>query len=182
MDKTVIGKNVISAALFFALAAGAGAQELPTTAPKGWECKRCPEPEEQLDGYVEAGAGHVSDDSDFYGSWTGLDNQGAYAVGDARLHYRSKEGAFADAYGDRLGIESRALGAAGGKEGSYRVYVDYDEVPYSTTEKALTPYRAIGADAECLGCEDLEQGRCWVCHAYGMGDLNRIALPAPPNP
>jgi MtrB/PioB family decaheme-associated outer membrane protein len=146
MDKTVIGKNVIFPALFFALATGADAQELPTTAPEGWECKLCPEPEKQLDGYAEAGAGYVSDDSEFYGSWSGLDNQGAYAVGAARLQYRGKEGAFADAYGDRLGIESRSLGAAGGKEGSYRLYLDYDEVPYSTNQKALTPYHGLGSD------------------------------------
>lgn len=48
--------------------------------------------------------------------------------------------------------------------------------------QALRPYRSLGADPECLGCAHLEQGRCHVCLAYGMGQLNRIALPPLPSP
>jgi sulfatase maturation enzyme AslB (radical SAM superfamily) len=62
----------------------------------------------------------------------------------------------------------------------YTRFKDYAEA-CRWFRKALGPYRAIGADSECPGCEHLEQGRCWVCLAHGMGDLNRIALPAPPN-
>jgi MtrB/PioB family decaheme-associated outer membrane protein len=145
MDKIAFDKIVIGPAVLLGLAAGANAQDLHT-APEGWKCKRCPEPEQQLDGYVEAGAGYVSDDSKFYGSWNGLDDDGAYVVGGAQARYRGEEGGFGDAYGDRLGLNSRSMGAEGGKQGSYRLYIDYDELPHSTTEGARTPYRGVGGD------------------------------------
>jgi MtrB/PioB family decaheme-associated outer membrane protein len=146
MDRTLLNKIVGAPTLLVLMTASAGAQELPDRAPEGWECKRCPEPETQLEGYAEAGAGDVSDDSNFYGRWNGLNDEGAYAVGEAEVRYRNEDGLFVDAYGDRLGLDSRSLGAAGGKQGSYRLFIDYDELPHFTSEGARTPYLGVDSD------------------------------------
>jgi hypothetical protein len=46
--------------------------------------------------------------------------------------------------------------------------------------RLLMPYRQIGSTADCLLCEDRLLHQCSACHAYGMHEFNRLALPPLP--
>lgn len=103
---------------------------------------------------VELGIGYNSDAAFKYGEYTGLVQEGAFAIG--RLRYRLQDPANGDRArylqldGVNLGLVSRSMALKYGDQGRYRVDIGYDQLPRFQTEDALSPYRGIGTDRLAL--------------------------------
>ena len=76
--------------------------------PSGWQCQWCPQPEAQS-GSVTAGIGYVSDRSYKFGEYRGLEDEGAYAIGEADARFRDDEGREVSVTADRLGLATRSV-------------------------------------------------------------------------
>uniref|UniRef100_Q47G79 MtrB/PioB family decaheme-associated outer membrane protein n=1 Tax=Dechloromonas aromatica (strain RCB) TaxID=159087 RepID=Q47G79_DECAR len=97
--------------------------------------------------FVEIGAMNVSSNSNKFGEYNGLDQSGAYAIG----NFGVKGGSAYDAYdggegtmrweanGANLGTTSRSLDASVGNQGSWSFGVMYDEMRHYTSEPFITP-------------------------------------------
>jgi len=106
-----------------------------------WECKWCPyEDTAKSSGDVVAGAGYVSNDSYKFGDYTGLNEKGAYFVGDLNYGYRGNNGSYSDVEAYDLGLDSRSILASGGKQGMFDAEVGYSELPKLNLDTARTPY------------------------------------------
>jgi len=108
-----------------------------------WKCSSCPYPKGTT-GSVDAGVGYVSDKSQKFGDFTGLDNKGAYLDLGGNVSRRGDDGYFADLWGRDLGIDSRQLYGESGREGRYTLRVGYAEIPRNFTEGAQTPFVGSG--------------------------------------
>jgi len=124
-----------------ALGAAMGASAQADTSQ--WKCTSCPYPKGTT-GSVDAGAGHVSDSSQKFGDYTGLDNKGGFLVLDGAVSRRGDDGYYADLWGADLGLDSRRLYGQAGREGLYSLNVGYAEIPRHLTEGARTPFFGNG--------------------------------------
>ena len=110
-----------------------------------WTCKYCPF-EEGFSANVELGAGYVSDDSFKFGEYTGLNEQGGFAVGNADARYRNRDGRWLD-LSARIWDWIRArCSIAGGKQGSYKLFLNYKELAHYITDTAVSPFIGIGTE------------------------------------
>jgi len=114
-----------------------------------WKCKYC-EFEEGWSSEITLGLGYVSDDSYKFGEYNGLYEQGTYLIGDARLGYRNENANYLDITISELGLDSRSLSIEGGRQGSYSIFLRYDELPHFISDSASTPYLGNGGDALTL--------------------------------
>jgi MtrB/PioB family decaheme-associated outer membrane protein len=110
-----------------------------------WECKFCAF-EAGHSGYVDAGAGYLSDDSFKFGEYTGLTDEGAYLIGDAQYRYRGKNAHYLDLDAQNLGLDSRWMQVEGGRQGKYELFLDYYELPHFISDSAVTPFAGSGND------------------------------------
>lgn len=109
-----------------------------------WKCESCPFEEPATSGAVEAGAGYVSDDSQKFGNYTGLEDQGGFLMLGGELHYRGEDGTYASLEGADLGLDVRSVEAEGGRDGLFGVRVGYDEIPHWLSDGAATPFLGVG--------------------------------------
>ena len=141
-------KSIIVAAAFLPFLASALAQTQVPDVEKitqEWKCKFCPfEGEQGFHGEVEAGAGYVSDDSFKFGEYTGLTEKGGYFVGNAYLRYRGEEAKYWNIEADNIGLESRYLNVEGGKQGKYKLSLEYNEIPHFIDDTSQTPFLGVG--------------------------------------
>lgn len=102
---------------------------------------------------LEFGLGYLSDDAVRYGRRRGYDQQGGYGV--LRLEYLRRgphDGASADyvrVRADDLGLRSREAQVVFGRQGDYRVRVDYDRLP-TRRGTVKTPFAGVGGDTLTL--------------------------------
>jgi MtrB/PioB family decaheme-associated outer membrane protein len=109
-----------------------------------WECEYCEYPEGYT-GELELGVGAVSDDAFKFGEYNGLNEEGAYLIGNARVIYRGQEDArYYDLNAHDLGLDTRSLSLEGGRQGHYDVFLNYDELPHFISGSAQTPFRGMG--------------------------------------
>jgi len=120
--------------------AGAASAQVDTSQ---WKCSSCPYPKGTT-GSVDAGALYVSDKSQKFGDFTGLDNKGAYLDLGGSVSRRGDDGYFADLWGRDLGLDSRQLYGESGREGRYTLRVGYAEMVRNLTEGAATPFLGNG--------------------------------------
>ncbi|MDH3900340.1 MAG: MtrB/PioB family decaheme-associated outer membrane protein, partial [Gammaproteobacteria bacterium] len=118
----------------------------PAVDTSKWRCKYC-EFEEGVSGELEFGAGHVSDDSFKFGEYTGLHNEGGFFVGNADIRYRGEDAAYMDLSVTDVGLESRSLDIEGSRQGKYKLFLQYDEIPHYISDSAKTPFRNTGSDS-----------------------------------
>jgi MtrB/PioB family decaheme-associated outer membrane protein len=118
----------------------------PAVDTSKWRCKYC-EFEEGVSGELEFGAGHVSDDSFKFGEYTGLHNKGGFFVGNADIRYRGEDAAYMDLSVTDAGLESRSLDIEGGKQGKYKLFLQYNEIPHYISDSAKTPFRGTGGNS-----------------------------------
>ena len=130
-----------------ALGAATGASAQVDTSQ--WKCTSCPYPKGTT-GSVDAGVGHVSDSSQKFGDYTGLDKKGAFLVLDGNVSRRGDDGYYADLWGADLGLDSRRLFGQAGREGLYSLNVGYAEIPRHLTEGARTPFLGSGGSVLTL--------------------------------
>src|SRR5574340_1295474 len=72
-------------------ALSAGAAEVDTSA---WKCESCPFEKDGTSGSVEAGVRGVSDASQRFGNYTGLNEQGASIAAAGNVPYRGAAGSY----------------------------------------------------------------------------------------
>jgi MtrB/PioB family decaheme-associated outer membrane protein len=120
-----------------------GPAQAATADTSEWKCQTCPYPK-GTGGTVEAGVGHVSDDSRKFGDYTGLEKKGAFAVLGGDVSHRD-EGYWADLRAADLGLDTRSLFGRAGREGLYTLRLGYSEIPRWTTEGASTPFLGVGS-------------------------------------
>ncbi|MGB5678352.1 MAG: MtrB/PioB family decaheme-associated outer membrane protein, partial [Gammaproteobacteria bacterium] len=71
-------------------------------------------------------------------------SNGAFLVGDIDAKRFFDDGRFYKVRGTRLGLESRYLRLEGGKQGRYKVFLLWDELPNYIDNTVRTPYQGIG--------------------------------------
>jgi len=130
-----------------ALSAATGASAQVDTSQ--WKCTSCPYPKGTT-GSVDAGIGNVSNSSQKFGDYTGLDKQGAFLVLDGNVSRRGDDGYYADVWGADLGLDSRRLFGQAGREGIYSLNVGYAEIPRHLTDGARTPFIGSGGSVLTL--------------------------------
>ena len=130
-----------------ALGAATGASAQVDTSQ--WKCTSCPYPKGTT-GSVDAGVGYVSDSSQKFGDYTGLDDKGAFLVLDGTVSHRGDDGYYADLWGADLGLDSRRLYGQAGREGLYSLNFGYAEIPRHLTEGARTPFLGNGGSVLTL--------------------------------
>lgn len=93
---------------------------------------------------VNVGLIHVDKDAYRFGHYTGLDSSGAYLLLDADIRHRDAYDGDTAGYwalrAKNLGLDSRQLEAEYGSQGSYRIYLDYSEIPTRKFNDGRSPY------------------------------------------
>jgi MtrB/PioB family decaheme-associated outer membrane protein len=104
----------------------------------------------EIRNYVEIGAMYVSDDSFRFGRYTGLKEEGGYGVLNIdwfqRGAYDAADAGWWRIVGRDLGLRSRSVALEGGHQGSYRLRLDYDQIPSFRSDSAATIFRGAGSD------------------------------------
>ena len=122
------------------LGGGAFAQE-PVAGPdvSGWPCRFC-QFESGSSGWVEPRLGYLSGDSFRFGDYTGLEDQGLFLDLGGAWRYRGEDGGAEawDVHAERLGLDSRAIGVRGGRQGTYRVSLGYEALPHLVAADSRT--------------------------------------------
>lgn len=101
---------------------------------------------------VEVGGLYVNKDSAKFGEFSGLDQKGAYAIGNFRLF-----GGDGDAgtlrwnlFGTNLGLDSRSITGEVGNQGRWRVTGGYDEIVRNAYDTYQTFYNGAGGTSFTL--------------------------------
>ena len=121
-------------------APGAG-QTAPDTSK--WKCELC-KFEDGVSGTVEAGGAYVSDSSAKFGEYNGLGQEGGYFIGDLNARFRGKDAAYWNVDAANLGLDTRSLNVEGGRQGRYKVLLDYQELPHFVSDSTQTPFLGNG--------------------------------------
>lgn len=114
-----------------------------------WRCEYCLAPRGWF-GQIELGADYLGGDAFKFGDFTGLDRTGLYAVGDLDLRRHDKNGRYWDILGERIGLHSRDLAIATGRQGHYAIETRSREIPRFLFDAALTPYAGAGQAVQTL--------------------------------
>ncbi|MDT8409179.1 MAG: MtrB/PioB family decaheme-associated outer membrane protein [Wenzhouxiangellaceae bacterium] len=120
---------------------GDATENIPDTS--GWACADCPF-SYGLTGSILFGAGYVSDDFHDFGNFGGLDDDGVFGAFGADLLYRTEDGHHLSIFGERLGLDSRTLSIEGGRQGSYKLWLRYDEIPHARLQNTQTIFDGAG--------------------------------------
>ena len=123
------------------------ASEQPDTS--GWQCALCPYRYGWY-GSLRFGPGWVSDASNRFADYRGLDEEGLFPALDGNAHYRSEMGTFADLEVVDLGTDARALSAHGGQRGRYTIELGYSEIPKYRGYGTETVYSGAGSSTLTL--------------------------------
>jgi MtrB/PioB family decaheme-associated outer membrane protein len=116
-----------------------------------WKCESCPFQEEKSSGgTLDVGAGTVSDDSAKFGDYTGLNRQGGFLILGGAARYRREGGSYGSVTAKDLGLDTRAVDAEVGKEGTYRLQLGYAEIPRYFYDGAQTPFLGAGGSVLSL--------------------------------
>ncbi len=167
---TTAGAMPLTMLLYLVLAASALADTTDPVIPaeldiSGWDCEYCVV-ETGYSGEAELGAGYVSDDSFKFGEYNGLEDNGAFLIGNVTARYRDENAGYLDLKVRDLGLDTRSLDVEGGRQGRYRLFLTYDEIPHNISDSVRTPYLGSGGDT-------LELPTDWVTagSTAGMTDL-----------
>lgn len=97
---------------------------------------------------VEVGVGYVGSSSFKAGEYNGLQKDGAYGVGNLDLRggasYDSEDATRWSVQANDLGLDTRDLRVEYGRQGSFRLHLDYDEIRRNRSDSYQTPYQGTG--------------------------------------
>ena len=139
--------GLLSAVSAAAAAADDGAAQRVDTSK--WKCEAC-KFESGLSGTLDAGVGSVSDKSAKFGEYNGLDKKGGYVIGDFALRSRAGDGMYWNIDAANLGLKSRSVELEGGRQGSYKMSLQYDELQHLISDSVRTPYAGVGGTSLTL--------------------------------
>jgi MtrB/PioB family decaheme-associated outer membrane protein len=98
---------------------------------------------------LEAGVGSVSRSSFWFGEYNGLQDRGAFGIGNLDVRgggrYDSDSATRWSIKGHNLGLDTRDASAEYGKQGSFRFGFGYDELRRNYTDSYQTPYLGVGS-------------------------------------
>jgi MtrB/PioB family decaheme-associated outer membrane protein len=145
MNISITGGRLLLVTLCLPFSMYAAAEAPAANVPPGvdtsrWECEYCLF-EKGFSGEVEVGAGYVSDDSYKFGEYNGLQDDGAFPIGNATARYRDEKANYLDLRVRDLGIDTRSVDIEGGRQGKYKLFLEYDEIPHRITDTTRTPYQ-----------------------------------------
>ena len=115
-----------------------------------WKCESCPAEEAGAQGSVEAGVRGVSNSSQKFGNFTGLNEQGASLAAAGDAHYRGADGTYGDVVVDDTVRDANSLRAEGGWAGKFGVWLGFDQIPRYLSEGARTPFLGVGGGSLTL--------------------------------
>jgi hypothetical protein len=95
---------------------------------------------------MQLGIGYVSDDAYKFGRYNGMQTKGPFIIGDFNGRYYDEDGRFWSVRGTNLGLESRYLLLEGGVQGSYKFFLEYDELPNYKNNTVQSPFAGIGGN------------------------------------
>lgn len=98
---------------------------------------------------VTVGGLYTSSDSFKFGQYTGLEKKGGHFLADLDAKWR-KESRYWNLQGSNLGFTSRNITAEYGNQGSYKLWVGYDQLPRFQTESAKTIFSGAGGTSLTL--------------------------------
>jgi MtrB/PioB family decaheme-associated outer membrane protein len=103
-----------------------------------------------VDNEIEVGIYYLSDDSFRFGKYSGLREEGAYALFDFRWEKRPEWNS-GDAIrwrfqGWRVGLNSRRVEFDWSQQGKQRFKFDYRQIPNNEFANGMTPYMGLGGD------------------------------------
>lgn len=131
--------GLCAGALLAAAQTGAADDTAPDTS--NWACRFCAF-EGGSSGWLEPALGYAATDSVRFGDYTGRGERGLQPDLAGLWRYRDTDTADRwDASVDRLGLDSRALSLGGGRQGRYRVALDYASVPHLLARDTATPFQ-----------------------------------------
>ncbi len=124
----------------------------------------------------ELGPGYVSDNAYRFGRYNGLQDEGAYAVGElSALGYRD-DGGYWRARGTNLGLDSRYLRLDGGWQGRQEYFIEYDELPDNDSDSGRTPFQDVGnANLSLPAGFAIDQNLDTALHSFEI-ETNRTRL------
>lgn len=95
---------------------------------------------------VELGVGFTSANSFKFGDYTGMNDKGAYLIGNVDLNHRNEANThYFSLTGLNLGLDSRNLKLQGGEQGNYGLSLEYDEIPKLSLDSYQTPFLNAGS-------------------------------------
>ena len=95
---------------------------------------------------MELGIGYVSDDAYKFGRYNGLQEEGPFLIGNIDVEEFYEDGRFWNIHATNLGLDSRYLRLEGGVQGSYKFFLEYDELPNYKNNTVKSPFIGIGGD------------------------------------
>lgn len=82
-----------------------------------------------VDGYIELGATYVSDDSLWFGRYTGLTEQGWYGIANMDATAKMSDSSRTRLVMEDMGLDSRSVLFSWNEWGTFKSYVSWDELP-----------------------------------------------------
>jgi MtrB/PioB family decaheme-associated outer membrane protein len=126
------------------------AATIPVTGPGADETSTAMDESAFIVNRVELGIGYQGDDAYRFGRYNGLEDEGAYFVGDVDARGYREDGRFWKLRGTNLGLDSRYLRLEGGIQGRQKYFLEYDRLPNNKSDTASTPYLEDGSDVLAL--------------------------------
>jgi MtrB/PioB family decaheme-associated outer membrane protein len=133
-----------SAAALLALSP-AQAQDAGAVDTSGWKCEECPFEDGKVDADVEAGAGNVDGADAKFGDYTGLDEEGAYAVLAGSASQQFESGTYWSFDALDLGLDARSATLEGGRAGRAELELSYEQLPHTIFDTTSTPFLGAGS-------------------------------------
>ena len=112
---------------------------------------------------IEIGSGYTSQDSYKFGEYNGLEDEGAFFLGNILIRKKSIIGDGDDRYwalaGTNLGLDSRNIYAEYSDDGTYgnyrenaayRLFFEYDQIPHKQFSDGMTPFNGAGTTNQTL--------------------------------
>jgi MtrB/PioB family decaheme-associated outer membrane protein len=130
-------------------ATGASAQQAAAPDTSEWTCSKCPF-ERGYRSSVDAGAAVVDESAAKFGDATGLDEDGGYLLAGAEGRSAHESGYVLDYELTDLGLDSRELRLAGGRQGSYDFELFYDAIPHRIWDTTDTVFGGTGSSSLTL--------------------------------
>jgi len=108
---------------------------------KSWKCKLCPYDDDEATNWtVEPRVVAVSNDSFKHGDYTGLDKKGVNGVLDLKGQHRTEDAYYMELLVNDLGLDGSEVNVEGGKQGFFKISIDYSQIPKLNSDTSYTPF------------------------------------------
>ncbi len=117
-----------------------------------WLCKWCPFENHsgtgkgEMNNEITLSIGYLSDEVYRFSHYRGLGEKGRQLNGQIDSRFFDEEGHFFQLKAKDLGWDSRSLVSSAGKQGSYSLYLNYQELTSLSSNRAFTPYLGLNGN------------------------------------